>query len=593
MSEEIEELEEHSRVRLSTLRRMFPFFKNHRKALWSAVAMVLARTAILVGLPLVFRQMIDTAVPSGRVSVVLMVAGAYLALLVAQGVLEYFQSLVVGFMGISIVNDIKQQLLQHIFTLSIRFFDQNKVGKLISRVESDTQRLFTVFSTVGLQLLWASLMIVISLAVMFAINWRLALYVLAILPVFAVCGFIIFFKMRPLFKKDRELYANITGFLGEHIPAIILLKNLNNLAWSRAKFEKLNQERRWFTIKIESLETVFWFVMLVMPVLAIGAILWQSALWIELGVISIGTVWMFVQYVQAAIHPLFLISEQITELQKALGSAERIFEIFDTEPEVKDPREPLPAKEFTDSLDFKNVTFGYNPEKLVLKDVSFSIKKGTTVAIVGATGAGKTTIISLLARMYDPLKGAVTLDGIDLRKFRQADVWAKIAFVMQDIFLFPGTVLDNLRVLRTDIPDEQVKAAARALGVEEYISHMPDGYQTMLVEQGNNLSFGERQLLSFARALAFNPEILIIDEATSSVDPYTESKIQNSLNELLKGRTAVVIAHRLSTIVKADKILVMEHGQLQEEGTHEELLLKGGIYARLYTLQSSEGVMEG
>lgn len=583
---EIEEQEVEAPVRLSTFRRMLPFFAGNTPTLVAAIVMVLLRTAILACLPLIFRILIDEALPSGMYTPVVYVAGSCLVLLVAQGALEYFQSIIVGFMGITIVNNIKRKLLRHILTLSIRFFDQHKVGKLISRVESDSQRLFMAFSSVGLQMLSALLTLLLALIIMLSTSATLTLYVLLAAPLFIGSLYVIFFKMRPMFRQDRELYANITGFLTEHIPAIMLLRSLNNTEWSRKKFEEVNRERTRFSMKVEAIESALWMAMFLAPVLAIVGILYKSAYWIPSGEMSIGTVWMFIQYIQIATGPLIMISEQISELQKAMGSAERIFELLDTQPEVQDPATPVADQPFRDVIRFENVSFHYEPEKPVLRDVSFSIRKGSTVAIVGATGAGKSTIISLLARMYDPTAGRITIDGTDLRDKRQRDVWGKIGFVMQDIFLFPGTVTDNLRVLRSDIPEERVHEAAKTLGVDELIRSLPDGYNTVLGEQGNNLSFGERQILSFSRALAFNPEILIIDEATSAVDPYTEATIQRSLDRLLDNRTAVVIAHRLSTIINADCILVLDRGKLIEQGSHSELLEQNGLYAMLYTLQS-------
>lgn len=586
------ESDREAQLRLSTFRRMLPFFAGYKTSLATAVVMVLVRTTILACLPLVFRELVDNAIPQGSYGPVLYVAGGYLLLLVTQGILEYAQSILVGFMGIGIVNDIKQKLLAHLFTLSIRFFDHNKVGRLISRVESDSQRLFMAFSSVSLQLFGALLMLFISFLVMLVTSVQLTLYVLAVSPLFLGGLYITFYKMRPLFRRDRELYANITGFLTEHIPAVPLLRTLNNTGWSKNLFAEINKEKTRYTFRVASLETALWTAMFCAPVLAITGILYKSMEWIPLGEISIGTVWMFIQYILMAVAPLIMISEQISELQKAMGAAERIFELFDTEPEVKDPAVPIADKPFCEAIRFENVHFHYSPDKPVLQDVSFSIPKGKTVAIVGATGAGKSTVISLLARMYDPTSGCIKLDGTDIRSFAQDDLRRKIGFVMQDIFLFPGTVTDNLRVLRSDIPEEQVRQAARSLGVEDCITNLPNGYDTILSEQGGNLSFGERQLLSFARALTFDPEILIIDEATSAVDPYTEATIQRCLNRLFHNRTAVVIAHRLSTIVHADIILVFDRGRLMEQGSHEELLHKNGLYAMLYRLQESAHAQE-
>jgi ATP-binding cassette subfamily B protein len=281
-----------------------------------------------------------------------------------------------------------------------------------------------------------------------------------------------------------------------------------------------------------------------------------------------------------------MISEQIRELQRAFGAADKIFEILDTEPEVKEPLNPKTIGGFKEKISFNNVCFHYDVDKPVLKNVSFTIDKGSTVAIVGATGSGKTTIISLLTRFYDPIEGNITVDGVDLKYIRSDELRGMMSLVLQDIFLFPGDILDNLRVLRKDIPEDRVKEASKKMGIYNYLNSFPQGFNTILSEDGGNLSFGERQLLSFSRALTFDPEILIMDEATSSIDPYTEAEIQRSMEKLLKGRTSIIIAHRLSTIEEADNIIVLDRGELVEQGSHDELMALKGHYANLYWTQT-------
>lgn len=570
------------------LKRIFALFYGYRSRFMLGFLCVFVNTCLMVGLPLVFRAIIDKGIVPKNTELLFFLAFAYLFMLLFRGTLEYLQNILVGFMGITIINDLKKKLLAHVLSLSIRFFDTNKPGKLISRIESDAQQLYMFFSDVGLKLLWAFLNITISFGVMFAIDVRLTLYILAVSPIFLVGAYLVFNWMRPMFKQERKNYSEISGFLGEHLQAIPLLRNLNNLEWSQKRFHQICHQKYSYSLKIETLETVIWFFMMVAPILAITLVLYAGAYRVASKEMTIGTVWMFVQYVQAAIWPLILISEQIREVQKALGAADRIFDLWDTPIEVKDPDQPREMLPFREAIRFENVSFAYDPEKPVLKNVSFSIEKGTTVALVGATGSGKTTTISLLARWYDPSSGTITLDGIDLRAYRQQDLIRKMSFVLQDIFLFPGTISENLRALRSDITEEQVRNASEQMGADPIIQRFSKGYDTVLKEQGKNLSFGERQLLSFSRALTFEPEILVIDEATSSVDPHTEQQIQESLYRLLEGRTAVVIAHRLSTIIHADKILVMDQGQLVEEGNHLELLQKNGHYAKLYQLQLGE-----
>ncbi|MDY0017927.1 MAG: ABC transporter ATP-binding protein [Candidatus Delongbacteria bacterium] len=569
-----------------TLKRIMVFFKGHTKALVFSVLTVILAVVMNASLPLVFREMVDKAIPSKDLRFVLLFATFYLLLLVGLGAIQYFQQLLVGYMGIDIVNNIKRVIFKHVLTLSISFFDKQGTGRLISRIESDSQKLFMLFSSIGLSLLAGFLNIIIAVSIMLFTNVTLTLIVLSIAPVYLLGAYIVFSKMRPMFRKDRELYARIIGFLSEHIKAIPLLRNLNNLQWSINKFDKANQEKRWYEFKISMLEQSVWFVMMLCPQVVIFLILYNSVAWIKEDAITIGTVWMFIQYIHLAVQPLVMISEQIRELQRAFGAADKIFEILDTEPEVKEPLNPKPIGGFKEKISFNNVCFHYDADKPVLKNVSFTIDKGSTVAIVGATGSGKTTIISLLTRFYDPVEGNITIDGVDLKYIRSDELRAMMSLVLQDIFLFPGDIMDNLRVLRKDIPEEKVKEAARKMGIYNYLSGFPKGFNTVLSEDGGNLSFGERQLLSFSRALTFDPEILIMDEATSSIDPYTEAEIQRSMEKLLKGRTSIIIAHRLSTIEEADKIIVLDRGELVEQGSHDELLAMKGLYANLYWTQT-------
>lgn len=569
-----------------TLKRIMVFFKGHTKALVFSVLTVILAVVMNASLPLVFREMVDKAIPSKDLRFVLLFATFYLLLLVGLGAIQYLQQLLVGYMGIDIVNNIKRVIFRHVLTLSISFFDKQGTGRLISRIESDSQKLFMLFSSIGLSLLAGFLNIIIAVSIMLFTNVTLTLIVLSIAPVYLLGAYIVFSKMRPMFRKDRELYARIIGFLSEHIKAIPLLRNLNNLQWSINKFDKANQEKRWYEFKISMLEQSVWFVMMLCPQVVIFLILYNSVEWIKQDAITIGTVWMFIQYIHLAVQPLVMISEQIRELQRAFGAADKIFEILDTEPEVKEPLNPKPIGGFKEKISFNNVCFHYDADKPVLKNVSFTIDKGSTVAIVGATGSGKTTIISLLTRFYDPVEGNITIDGVDLKYIRSDELRAMMSLVLQDIFLFPGDIMDNLRVLRKDIPEEKVKEAARIMGIYNYLSEFPKGFNTVLSEDGGNLSFGERQLLSFSRALTFDPEILIMDEATSSIDPYTEAEIQRSMEKLLKGRTSIIIAHRLSTIEEADKIIVLDRGELVEQGSHDELLAMKGLYANLYWTQT-------
>jgi ATP-binding cassette, subfamily B, multidrug efflux pump len=372
-----------------TLKRIMVFFKGHTKQLVFATLTVVLGVSLNASLPLVFREMIDKAIPSKDLQNVLIYASFYLVLLVALGAIQYFQQLVVGYMGIDIVNNIKTVILKHVLTLSISFFDKQGTGRLISRIESDSQKLFMMFSSIGLSLLGGFMNIIIAVSIMLFTNIKLTLIVLSIAPVYLLGAYIVFSKMRPMFRKDRELYARIIGFLSEHLKAIPLLRNLNNLNWSIDKFDRANQEKRWYEFKISIMEQSVWFVMMLCPQVVIMLILYNAVDWIKQDMITIGTVWMFIQYIHLAVQPLVMISEQIRELQRAFGAADKIFEILDTEPEVKEPQYPKSVDGFKEKISFNNVCFHYDSDKPVLKNVSFTIDKGTTVAIVGATGSGK------------------------------------------------------------------------------------------------------------------------------------------------------------------------------------------------------------
>ncbi len=572
-------------LKLNTFRRILPFFKGKEKPIkWSMLAIIIATTFGAM-LPLVLRELIDTAIPSKKIDLILMMSGGYLFLLIANEGITYFQSLLVGYVGIDIVNEIKQKLFKHALKLPVKFFDHLGSGKLISRIESDSQQLFMLFSSVGIQLLSAVLTISFSLIIMCWVSWKLTLFILAISPIYVGGAYIFFSKMRPMYRKDRELYANISGFLGEHIPAIRLLHGLSSIPWSLSTLAKHNQTKFKYGFKIHLLESSVWFVLMLTPQLVITAILYKSVTWIKADLITIGTIWMFIQYIYSVLFPIMRVSEQIGELQRAAGAADRIFEILDTELESIEFDRPPPPLKFEHSIEFKEVYFHYEVDKPVLKNISFKVNKGETIAFVGATGSGKTTIMSLLSRFYDPIEGEILIDGINIQNYTKEQLRRKMSIILQDIFLFPANVKENLKALRNDIEDEQAYSAANQLGVDKFINRWSDKYETDLFEEGSNLSFGERQLLSFTRSLTFSPEILIMDEATSSVDPYTEKLLQNSMSKLMKNRTSLIIAHRLSTITDAHRILVIDKGELVEEGTHHELIKQQGRYAKLHQSQ--------
>ena len=584
----IDDVEQKRKIKFSTFKKIAPFFKEHQLSISLSILGVLVSTGLGALLPLIFRELVDKAIPAKNNDLIFQIALIYLCILFLSVAVEFIQQLIVGFMGIEIVSNIKKKMLSHIFTLGIPFFDKYNTGKLISRIESDCEQLFMLFSSIGLQVLWAVLNILISFVVMFSINPKFAWLTTSIIPVFTLGSLLIFKKMRPMFRKERDIYAEITGFLSEYIKGIPTLRGLCNINWGIEKFKKINEQRWKYSAKIHAIRSAIWFFLMLTPNLIIAYILYESVGWVKQEAITIGTVWLFIQYISNSIQPLVMISEQIGEIQRSFGAADKIFDILDTPSEEGKLAKYETLSAFCKNIEFQNVSFHYKEGESVLKNISFEIKKGETIALVGPTGCGKTTLLSLLTRFYEPIEGRILIDGKDIKHLKKENLRSFMGLVLQDIYLFPGNALDNIRVFREDIEPARVIQSARDVMAYDFISKMPNQFYSDLAEDGGNLSFGERQLLSFARALCFSPELLILDEATSSIDPYTEMLIQKSLEQLRKNRTCIMVAHRLSTIAKADKIIVLKDGVIKEMGTHEELLNAKGVYSGFYYKQLGE-----
>jgi ATP-binding cassette subfamily B protein len=574
------------RVKFSILKRLLPFLEFQGKKIIIALMLGILSALAASSLPLVFREVIDHALPSLQFDKILLAGGAYFFLLVFQGSIEYFQSLILGLLGLESMARIKSHLFAHILSLKISYFGKTQTGKIISRIESDTQKLFMLFSSVSIRIFSAALTILFSFVIMFIANARMALFAVLLFPVLIVVTGVLFKKIKPKYKKERAIYAGITGFLEEHLKAVFLLKNLGAVAWSQKKFEGLNEKKKAIDTRINTYENIIWFLLFLSFQLVVSAILYNSVDWVRTNFITIGTVWLFIQYLESMIGPVMIISEQVGEVQRAFSAAERIFEILDTEKNTVEQLDFGKHVSFEKQIRFKNVSFGHEKDLPVLKNISFTIPKGTSLGIVGKTGCGKTTLISLLAGLYIPDKGEILFDGDDIRELSLRSVRSKLSLILQEIVLFPGTIMENLVLFRKDVSHEAVIKATHDMGVHDQIMAHSRGFSTNLAENGKNLSSGERQLLSFARALAFSPEILIMDEATSAVDPKTERDIQSALKKLLHGRTSLIIAHRLSTLRYVDNIIVLDRGEIVEEGPPDTLLNNSdGIFATYYRAQ--------
>lgn len=568
--------------------RLIPFVRPYVWQMALAGGMMLVCVGLNLAGPLLIRHGIDTDIAGRDLVGLKYTAFAYLVLQIALLVLYYVMAVRLETVGQKVMATLKNNLFGHLLGLSTDYFDANPVGRLLSRVESDTNTLRRLLSHTVLQVLNNLLTLLGMIGVMFWADARLATATLLILPL--LVGLVYWFQtnVRARFKKVRKLAAEVSAFIAERVGGIRLIQAFGVERQIQARLAQVNATKFEAAYFAEKAVIMFFNGVQMIQVLGLALILGLGGYWVTLGSMSIGTLVLFLNYIQRFFMPLMALSEELNVTQRAFASADRIFGILDTPSRVLEPVEPLEAPTHFTVLEFRNVWFAYKGEDWVLRDVSLTLDRGRKLGVVGDTGGGKTTVLSLLLRFYDPQRGEITIDGVDIRKFSTASLRRLMALVLQDVYIFPGSVQENLTLGNAGISLDQAREAARQVFADGFISHLPGGYAAELAERGDNLSVGQKQLISFARALARNPEILILDEATSAVDPKTEALIQEAMTKLMANRTSIVIAHRLSTIIDADQILVFRRGQIIERGTHAELLAHPGHYARLYWLQTSE-----
>ncbi|MBI4513576.1 MAG: ABC transporter ATP-binding protein [Gemmatimonadetes bacterium] len=560
----------------------------------AVAALLLSAVLELVG-PWLTKIALDQAIPQGNARLLAVLAGLFVASVAAAFALEYVETILSTWVGQRVMYDLRMEVFRHLQRLSLRFFDRNPVGRLLTRVTQDIEALNEMFSTGVVTIVGDVFALSLIVAAMLAMDWELALVTFSVLPLVVLVTAVFRLKARDAYREIRLRLARLNAFLAERTTGMAVVQLFNREGRELARFQEL--DGAYLRAHLRSIRTyaLFFPAVEVLAASAMALIIWHGGRSILEGTATVGVIAAFLQYARRFFRPIQDLTEKYNALQSAMASSERVFKLLDTAPGVKDPERPLALpKPVRGAIEFRDVWFAYNladtappdvPPEWVLKGVSFRVEPGEAVALVGHTGAGKTTAINLLMRFYDIRRGAVLLDGVDVRRMRQSDLRSQIALVLQDIYLFSGTVRENIRMGRDQITDEAIEEAARRVGFDPLVRRLPKGYDQPVGERGSNLSMGERQLLSFARALVSDPPILVLDEATSSVDSEIEARIQAALAELMRGRTTLVIAHRLSTVQHAHRILVLHHGELREEGTHEELLLRGGIYAKLYELQ--------
>jgi ATP-binding cassette subfamily B protein len=582
------------------MRRLLRYLKPYRRHVALGIMLSIAVSSMEAVRPYFTKVAVDQNIAQKDAHGLLVTTLLFFGLMAARGFVQYANTYLTQWIGQRTIFDLRMEVFEHLQGLGLRFFDRNPIGRLITRVTNDIEVLNEMFSS-GIVMVFSDVFTIIGiLYFMFSMNWKLALISLSVLPLLFYGTFLFRRKAREAYREVRLYIARINTFMQEHITGMLVDQVFNREEKAYDGFRTVNASHRDANVKSIFYYALFYPGVDLIGAIAVGLIIWYAGVEAIGGGVTIGTVMAFLQFNEMFWRPIRDLSEKYNVMQTAMASSERVFRLLDDRTKVSDSPDAHPLPSARGGIAFRHVWFSYTPSteeqrqpEWVLRNVSFSIKEGETVAIVGHTGAGKTTIINLLARFYDVQQGEILIDGMDIRSVRQADLRRHMAVVLQDVFLFSGDIASNIGLGDAAITEERIRAAARVVGAHRFIEQLPGAYHAEVKERGATLSVGQKQLISFARALAFNPRILVLDEATSSVDTETETLIQEAIKKLLHGRTSIVIAHRLSTIQSADKILVMHKGEIREQGTHQELLSLGGLYYRLYQLQYKDQELTG
>jgi len=566
------------------LRRMVEYMQPYKTTFWISVVLTILLAVLAPALPLLIEYTLDHYILNFDVSGLGLMLIAMLLLLFVQTLVRYYHTLMTNTLGQSVIRDIRIKVFNHISSLRLKYFDQTPIGKLITRTISDLETIANIFSEGLIQIIGDLLQLLVILGVMFYSDWKLTLIVLVPMPIMIAATYIFKEAMKSAFQDVRKWVANLNTFLQEHITGMGIIKYFAREKQEMDKFKYINEQHRNAHIRANWYFSIFFPVLEIIMAISLGLLVWYGSKQILAHQISPGVVVAFIMYINMIFRPIRELIDKFNTLQMGMVSAERIFEVLDTDEQTPNHGQLAPVQ-IRGEIEFKNVWFAYNDENWVLKDVSFKVKPGETLALVGATGAGKSSTINILSRFYEINKGQILLDGVDIRNYDLNFLRKTIATVLQDVFLFSDSIIKNINLNDDRISREDIIDAAQQVGAHHFIMRMPGDYDFKVQERGASLSAGQAQLISFIRALVHDPKILILDEATSSVDTETEELIQTAIDKLMHGRTAIVIAHRLSTIQNADKIIVLDKGEIKEIGSHQELLSIDGYYKKLYDLQ--------
>ena len=567
------------------MKRLLSYLKPYKHFVIFAILLNIIVAAIGPVRPYLTKIAVDDYIAKSDYNGLFLISILLFGSLLLQALIQYFLTYYTQYLGQKTLYDLRTQIFNHIQRLALKFFDKTPIGRLVTRATNDVEALGELFSS-GIVMVFSDIFIIVwILAFMFFMDFNLSLVTLSVLPVLIYGTFLFRRKARESYRDVRLHLARLNSYMQEHVTGMSVVQIFNKQKDELKRFSDINRDYRTANINSIFYYAVFYPSVELLSSIAIGLIIWYGGGEVVQGVLTIGVLFAFIQYTEMFFRPIRDLSEKYNIMQTAMASSERIFKLLDNKTFIRNPVNPFKLDSVKGSIEFKNVWFAYNKDEYVLKDISFNINPGETVAIVGHTGAGKTSIINILTRFYDIEKGEILLDGINIENIDKRELRKYISMVLQDVFLFSGDIKSNINLENQQITDQQVIEAAKIVGADKFVEMLPNKYSEEVKERGATLSVGQKQLISFARALAYDPKILILDEATSSIDTETEHLIKQAIEKLLIGRTAIVIAHRLSTIQNADKIIVLHKGEIRETGNHQELLAKKGIYYKLYQLQ--------
>lgn len=560
---------------------VYPYVKPYKRTFLYALVWALLGVILVLIQPVILKHIIDKDIPGGDFSTLAWSAGFYLITMILSAIFGFYSNWMAQKAGIYAVNDLKVELFSHALTLGLPFAESTSTGQLVSRIESDPQRIIAVTSTMAQRLLMSFGMIIGAFIILAAVDIRFLLITMAIFPLVIFVAWFSFRYFRPYFRKDRENFSKMLGVLSEFIRSASILQVFDRTDWALGRVRRSTDEFNRFSIKMNWINYGIFQGLGSMEVAATVIVLMLGVNWVNEGTLTIGALVLFAQYIAQIYWPIFMFTEQISQLQSAGGAADRIFSTLEADPDLFNIKKPKPLPEKVESIQFENISFGYSNEKTIIRNMSFEVKGGEQVAFVGPTGGGKSTVINLICRFRDPQTGRILMNGIDIREFDVSEYRSRFGLVLQDLFLFPATIEENLQAFREGVSQTELINATHLTDIHNSIIDKSEGYATVLKEGGEGFSYGQRQLIAFARALAVKPQVLVLDEATSSVDPGTELRIQATMKKLTEGRTSFIVAHRLSTIRRATSIMFIQDGEIIESGNHEQLIARQGAYSEM------------